>query len=77
MQTVIYRELLERSVSQSLSARKMKTLFTKFLQFEEAHGSKEGQDKVRAMASEFVKQVAGGDETMEEPVHGVCLFNIA
>lgn len=37
----------------------MKTLFTKFLQFETAHGSKEGQDKVRNMATDYVNNVAG------------------
>lgn len=52
-------------MSQKLPARKMKTLFTKFLQFEEAHGTKEGQDRVRAMASDFVKQVAGEDSIEE------------
>ncbi|XP_034255827.1 protein RRP5 homolog [Thrips palmi] len=55
------RELLGRSVSQKLPAKKMKTLFTKFLQFETAHGSKEGQDKVRLMATEYVKNAAGDD----------------
>lgn len=55
------RELLERSVSQKLPAKKMKTLYTKFLQFETTHGSKENQDKVRSMAAEYVKQVAGDE----------------
>ena len=55
------RELLERSVSQKLPARKMKSLFTKFLKFEEAHGSKDGQDRVRSMASEYVNQVTGNE----------------
>lgn len=55
------RDLLERSVGQKLPARKMKTLFTKFMQFEEAHGSKEGQDRVRSMASDYVQQIAGDE----------------
>lgn len=57
--TIDCRDLLERSVSQTLPSRKMKTLFTKFLKFEEVHGSEEGQEKVRKMASEYVKDVAG------------------
>lgn len=62
---MIFRELLERSVSQKLPARKMKTLFTKYLQFEQVHGSKETQEKVKSKATDYVKQVAG-DEPMND-----------
>lgn len=55
------RELLERAVSQKMPSQKMKTLFTKYLQFEEVHGSTEGQEKVRKMAADYVKQVSGED----------------
>lgn len=62
----IFRELLERSVSQKLPAKKMKTLFTKYLQFEAAHGSNEGQDRVRKMAAEYVKNVAGDESVSND-----------
>lgn len=53
------RDLYKRSVSQKLKARKMKALYSKFLQFEEVHGTKENQELVRSMAADYVKQVAG------------------
>lgn len=54
-----YRQVLERSVAQKLPARKMKSLFAKFLQFEEHHGTPEGVEQVRRMAVRYVEAVAG------------------
>jgi rRNA biogenesis protein RRP5 len=57
--------VLEHGVSQKLPARKMKSLFAKFLQFEEHHGTPEGVEQVRQMAVRYVEAVAGrgdGDE---------------
>jgi len=51
-------------VAQKLPARKMKSLFAKFLQFEEHHGTPEGVEHVRQMAVRYVEAVAGrvGDD---------------
>jgi hypothetical protein len=37
----------------------MKSLFAKFLQFEERHGTPEGVEKVRQMAVSYVEATAG------------------
>jgi rRNA biogenesis protein RRP5 len=52
-----YRQVLERGVAQNLPARKMKSLFAKFLQFEERHGTPEGVEQVRQMAVRYVEAV--------------------
>jgi hypothetical protein len=57
-----YRQVLERGVAQKLPARKMKSLFAKFLQFEEQHGTPEGVEKVRQMAISYVEATAGRAE---------------
>lgn len=46
-------------MAQKLPARKMKSLFAKFLQFEEQHGTLEGVEKVRQMAISYVEAAAG------------------
>jgi hypothetical protein len=46
-------------VAQNLPARKMKSLFAKFLQFEEHHGTPEGVEQVRQMAIRYVEAVSG------------------
>jgi hypothetical protein len=40
----------------------MKSLFAKFLRFEEQHGTPEGVEKVRQMAISYVETTAGGVE---------------
>jgi rRNA biogenesis protein RRP5 len=49
-------------VAQKLPVRKMKSLFAKFLQFEELHGTPEGMEKVRQMAVSYVEATAGQAE---------------
>jgi rRNA biogenesis protein RRP5 len=51
--------VLERGVAQKLPTRKMKSLFAKFLRFEEHHGTPEGVEKVRQMAVSYVETTAG------------------
>ncbi|KAK6621934.1 hypothetical protein RUM44_001741 [Polyplax serrata] len=51
------RQVLERATSQSLRPRKMKTLFKKFLTFEEIHGTPENVEKVREAAVDYVQTV--------------------
>ncbi|PNF28207.1 hypothetical protein B7P43_G07551 [Cryptotermes secundus] len=53
------RQVLERGVAQKLPARRMKSLFAKFLRFEEHHGTPEGMEKVRQMAVSYVETTAG------------------
>ncbi|XP_069678974.1 rRNA biogenesis protein RRP5 isoform X2 [Periplaneta americana] len=56
------RQVLERGIAQKLPARKMKSLFTKFLQFEEHHGTPEGVQRVRQMAVDYVDSAVGTKE---------------
>lgn len=46
-------------MAQKLPTRKMKSLFAKFLQFEEHHGTPEGVEQVRQMAIRYVEAVTG------------------
>ena len=52
---VDYRQVLERSITLQLPAKKMKTMFQKFLEFETQHGSEERQNYVRQKALEYVE----------------------
>lgn len=49
------RQVLERSITLQLPAKKMKTMFQKFLEFETQHGSEERQNYVRQKALEYVE----------------------
>uniref|UniRef100_W4VR54 Putative nucleus n=1 Tax=Corethrella appendiculata TaxID=1370023 RepID=W4VR54_9DIPT len=49
------RQILERAIAQRLPMRKMKTLFTKFVQFEERHGDEKAVKNVKKLAAEYVK----------------------
>lgn len=46
-------------MAQKLPARRMKSLFAKFLRFEEHHGTPEGMEKVQQMAVSYVETTAG------------------
>ncbi|KAL0119658.1 hypothetical protein PUN28_007830 [Cardiocondyla obscurior] len=50
------RKVLEQACVQTLPPRKMKTLFRKFINFEEAHGTPEAVDRVRQMAADYVEK---------------------
>jgi rRNA biogenesis protein RRP5 len=47
--------VLERTITLQLPAKKMKTLFQKFLEFETAHGDQDRLDYVRRKALEYVE----------------------
>lgn len=49
------RTILERAVAQKLPAKKMKTLFKKYLDFEERFGDANAVEHVKKMASEYVQ----------------------
>ena len=49
------RQVLERTITLQLPAKKMKTLFQKFLEFETAHGDQDRLDYVRRKALEYVE----------------------
>ncbi|XP_055923513.1 protein RRP5 homolog [Eupeodes corollae] len=49
------RRTLERAVIQKIPLKKMRTIFKKFLEFEQQHGTPENVEKVKAQAAEYVK----------------------
>ncbi|XP_057371391.1 protein RRP5 homolog [Daphnia carinata] len=49
------RQVLERCITLQLPAKKMKTIFQKFLEFETHHGDEERQDYVRKKALDYVE----------------------
>lgn len=50
------RKVLERACVQTLPPRKMKTLYTKFINFEEKNGTPEAVDRIRQMAADYVEK---------------------
>ncbi|KAI4492504.1 hypothetical protein M0804_002295 [Polistes exclamans] len=51
----IARKVLERAIVQNLPPRKMKTLFKKFISFEEKHGTSEDVQRVQRVATEYIE----------------------
>ena len=51
----VIRPLFERATSLSLSTKKMKYLFKRFLEFEQRCGDEASQDHVRTKAREYVE----------------------
>lgn len=56
MHSLVCRKVLERACVQTLPSRKMKTLFTKFVNFEEKYGTSETVARVRQMAVDYVEK---------------------
>lgn len=56
----LVRSLFARLLAMDFSAKKMKFLFKKFLQFEHEHGDDESVEHVKQLAKNFVAQAAGG-----------------
>lgn len=52
----IARKVLERAISQTLPVKKMRTLFKKYLSFEEKHGKPEDVSRVRELAASYVEK---------------------
>jgi rRNA biogenesis protein RRP5 len=52
------RHLFERLIAMDFSAKKMKFLFKKFLQFEKQYGTNQRVEHVKQLATEFVEQAA-------------------
>lgn len=52
-----FRKILERATRQKLPARKMKMLFSKWVSFEEKHGSPEKVEHVRKQALAYVNNI--------------------
>lgn len=50
----IYRQILERAISQKIPMKKMRTLFKKYLDFEERFGDGEAIQKVKSLAAQYV-----------------------
>ncbi|XP_076653211.1 ribosomal RNA Processing 5 [Halictus rubicundus] len=57
----IARKVLERAVVQTLPPRKMKTLFKKFISFEEQYGTRQNVERVQQMAAEYVEKQCNKD----------------
>lgn len=51
-----FRQILERAIVQSIPMKKMRTLFKKYLAFEEQHGDEASVLKVKAMAANYVEK---------------------
>ncbi|XP_049286196.1 protein RRP5 homolog isoform X2 [Anopheles funestus] len=49
------RQILERAIMQRLPMKNMKTLYTKYVNFEEKHGDRESVRRVKHMAAEYVQ----------------------
>ncbi|XP_015190480.1 PREDICTED: protein RRP5 homolog [Polistes dominula] len=52
---LIARKVLERAIVQKLPPKKMKTLFKKFISFEEKHGTSEDVQRVQRIATEYIE----------------------
>lgn len=59
----ICRKVLERAIIQSLPARKMKTLYKKFISFEEAHGTPENVARIVQMIADYVEKKCSKEST--------------
>ncbi|XP_046676983.1 protein RRP5 homolog isoform X3 [Homalodisca vitripennis] len=53
----VARQVLERASRQKLSARNMKTLFNKWINFEVKHGSPDKEEHVRKLAEAYVSDI--------------------
>jgi rRNA biogenesis protein RRP5 len=51
------RQLFERMICGKASARNMKAIFKKYLQFEQTHGTPDQQEAVKSKAREYVKSI--------------------
>uniref|UniRef100_A0A182Q0X7 S1 motif domain-containing protein n=1 Tax=Anopheles farauti TaxID=69004 RepID=A0A182Q0X7_9DIPT len=49
------RQILERAIMQRLPMKNMKTLYTKFVNFEEKHGDRDSVRRVKQMAADYVQ----------------------
>jgi len=54
------RRVMERATSLNLSTKKMKFLFTKYLDFEKEHGTEESANSVKEKAREYIRKKASG-----------------
>lgn len=51
-----FRNILERAVVQSIPLRKMRTIFKKYLEFEERFGNDANVQRVKQLAMDYVKK---------------------
>lgn len=64
----VARETLDRAIAQRLPMRNMKTLYTKYVNFEEKHGTQEAVRKIKQMAADYVKSQLKASGVSEERV---------
>ena len=51
----MYREVFERAIHLKISAKKMKFIFKRYLEFERQHGSPAGVESVKEKAEAYVE----------------------
>ncbi|XP_034951417.1 protein RRP5 homolog [Chelonus insularis] len=54
----IARKVLEKAVAQTLPPKKMKTLFKKYVAFEEQHGTPDGVDYAKKLAVSYIENIS-------------------
>lgn len=52
--SIVFRQTLERAVSHKIPMKKMRTLFKKYLEFEQKYGNDETVAKVKNLAANYV-----------------------
>ena len=52
----IFRQTLDRAASQKIPMKKMRTIFKKYLDFEEKYGDKDAVKKVKLLAASYVEK---------------------
>ena len=53
------RRLLERITAQKLKSKKAKFFFKRWLEYEDKNGDAKGQERVKALAAEYVRKLTG------------------
>ena len=56
------RAVLDRTINLNLAPKKMKFFFKKFLEFEEKHGDRQGVNRVKRKAQDYVEAKVGIDD---------------
>lgn len=55
----IIRQTLERAVTYNIAMKKMRTVFKKYLEFEQKYGDAESITKVKLLAADYVRTELG------------------
>lgn len=58
--TIYFREILERAINLKVSAKKMKFIFKRYLEFERCYGSPANMEAVKEKARTYVESRSQG-----------------